>query len=176
MGKNIDLMNMPSADVREIIKNMPNHMAFLEQAEELVRANPGKTLVLFRGDMWRFKAVNDDYGYDAGDRAIAAFYSAITAAIDKLEPKGVAGRVEGDEFIGAFLAEKAEAEVIIKEIVAEYADSEIEGVPKTALGCRFGCVAGKFSVGELRIKEQLTVDMVEEARRLGKDSVYIQNV
>ncbi|MDR1691917.1 MAG: MerR family transcriptional regulator [Oscillospiraceae bacterium] len=173
MEKTVDLMSAPIADVREIMRNMPNDIAVVEKAEELIGKTP--EIVLFRGDIWHMKAVNDNHGHDAGDRVIAAFYNAIVSGLAEL-PDGAMGRSHGDEFTGVFPGGAEDAERVLQKIAAAYAGSTVEGVPGGMLGSRFGAVAGAVTKETLRLRLHETVDAVEDARRAGKDAVTVRRL
>ncbi|MDR1668524.1 MAG: MerR family transcriptional regulator [Oscillospiraceae bacterium] len=174
VDRSIDLMLAPVSDVREMMKNMPGNMTVIEAAEALIAENPKEPIVLFRGDIWRMKAINDSYGHDAGDRAITAFYDSITSVLTSAGAS--VGRTHGDEFIGVFAAAADEAEMLMKTVITGYAEREIKGVPKSALGSRFGLVAGVVTKEELRSRLSETYDVMEDARKLGKDTVVIRRV
>ncbi len=172
MNQSIDLMTAPVSDVRDIMKNMPGSMNVIEWAESLIAGNPGKPIVLFRGDIWRMKAVNDSYGFDAGDRAITAFYDSMVAVLEN----AVIGRTHGDEFIGVFLAEADEAETVLKAVADAYAGRDIIGVPKSALGSRFGALWGVIAKNELRSRLEETIDVVEDTKKHDKNTVIVRRV
>ena len=104
-GMQRELVRLASVDP---LTGLHNRRVFFEMAEELRTQECRLTAVMF--DIDHFKRVNDLYGHDVGDQAIAAV--ARTAAIEG----AIIGRVGGEEFamllkgsplaIGARLAEE----------------------------------------------------------------------
>jgi len=65
-------------------------------------------------DLDRFKAINDEYGHDAGDRALVAVAAALRSAIRETD---LAARVGGDEFALLLPGSSAGAAVSVVERV-----------------------------------------------------------
>lgn len=75
------------------LTGLPNRRAFLDDAYELGRTTDHLRLILL--DLDRFKAINDSYGHEMGDRVLCA----VSRIIEKFALPGVAvARVGGEEF------------------------------------------------------------------------------
>lgn len=97
MDKLIELVSLEQTSVHELKKNMPNMEVFLENVAEILASCAGSDPVaVLRFDIARFKQVNDDYGFDVGDRVIPCLlrdYSGVSAAfrrgcLCRADPRG----------------------------------------------------------------------------------------
>jgi diguanylate cyclase (GGDEF)-like protein len=79
------------------LTEVANRRAFFEQGERLFRrARQSRQLVaVLAFDLDRFKAVNDRFGHQAGDRVLRVFCDVATAS---LRPGDLFGRIGGEEF------------------------------------------------------------------------------
>jgi diguanylate cyclase (GGDEF)-like protein len=80
-----------------------NRKGFADHAEALRAAAQGRgdNLIILSVQMHRFKTVNDQHGYEMGDRLLKALAAALNEA---LGPDAVIARVSADEFAIAFAA------------------------------------------------------------------------
>lgn len=101
----------------------------------------GKPVALVVADIDHFKAVNDVYGHQVGDEAIAAFGRVIT---DTIRDADIAGRIGGEEFcVLAWNCEGAAAVAMADRIRTRFASLRIDGLaPHHRLTASFG-VAGR---------------------------------
>src|SRR5207244_3948646 len=83
------------------ITGLFNRKGFADRAAEIcrVRQSSGDNLVIISCQIQRFKSVNDQHGYDIGDRLLRCIASAL---IVELGPDAVIARLSGDEFAVAF--------------------------------------------------------------------------
>lgn len=79
------------------ITGLYNRKGFADQAGQLCAeaAERGEKLVIISFQIHRFKTVNDQHGYDVGDRLLKSISLAL---LDELGPSAVVGRLSGDEF------------------------------------------------------------------------------
>ena len=79
------------------LTGVANRRAFFERGEELLRQaqTVGRPVVLLMFDLDRFKAINDTFGHQSGDRVLATFCD---VARDALRPGDLFGRFGGEEF------------------------------------------------------------------------------
>lgn len=98
------------------ITGLSNRKGFADRVEQLAESADRRSekLVVLSLQIHRFKAVNDQHGYDVGDQLLRNLASALT---DELGPEAIVARLGGDEF-GAALA-LSEAELGRAERVAE---------------------------------------------------------
>ena len=79
------------------------------RAEVEARLASGEPFSLIHADIDRFKAYNDAYGYERGDRAIMALAQALEKALREAgEARGFIGHIGGDDFVVVCSEEKAE--------------------------------------------------------------------
>ena len=111
-------------------------IAWLEKAKQ---ENVPVALVV--ADIDHFKTVNDVYGHQVGDNAIADFGEVIRTTIRESD---IAGRIGGEEFcILAWNCDGAAAIAMAERIRIRFADRAIEGMPtEHRLTASFG-VAGR---------------------------------
>lgn len=102
----------------------------------------GVPVSLIVADLDHFKGVNDVYGHQAGDHAIAAFGAIVAQMIRNSD---VAGRIGGEEFcILAWNCDAAQADAMAERIRRRFAESAITGMPADMrLTASFG-VAGRL--------------------------------
>lgn len=82
----------------DMLTNLPNRRSFIRQLDqELERSKRDKlSLAVLFLDLEKFKAVNDNYGHEIGDKLLIE----VTTRLDKLIRTGdVIARLGGDEFI-----------------------------------------------------------------------------
>lgn len=75
-------------------------------------------------DIDDFKAYNDVYGYEAGDRVIKDLARLLVAASSRVSPEAFVGHVGGDDFVMIGTADQLRA--ILKMVLASF-DGEAEG-------------------------------------------------
>ncbi|MDG5748714.1 GGDEF domain-containing protein [Qipengyuania sp. XHP0207] len=100
-------------------------------------------LSLVVADIDHFKGVNDVYGHQVGDRAIAEFGNVLSGMIRHAD---VAGRIGGEEFcILAWNCDEEKAHAMAERIRRRFAETAIPGMPAgNRLTASFG-VAGRRS-------------------------------
>jgi diguanylate cyclase (GGDEF)-like protein len=112
-------------------------------------------------DIDDFKHLNDQYGHDAGDRALAALARALTAA---LRGRGVVGRMGGAEFCFVIFAkEEAGLAEAVRNVEAAFCALEVDA------GAGGGTVKLTSSVGMVRV-EPGTVASAEDLERVLKSA------
>ncbi|WP_403025178.1 GGDEF domain-containing protein [Salinibacterium sp. GXW1014] len=79
---------------RDGLTGVLNRAGFLEQAE--TRRSRGSGAALILADLDGYKAINDTYGHQVGDRALQAFAAACVASV---RDSDLVGRYGGDEFV-----------------------------------------------------------------------------
>ena len=100
----------------DTVTGLYNRKGFADHVTELCARgqSSGSSLVVISFQVQRFKAVNDQHGYETGDRLLKAIANALR---DELGRDAVIGRLSGDEF--AVALECAPSEVHLAEGAAE---------------------------------------------------------
>src|SRR5437763_10617055 len=100
----------------DTVTGLYNRKGFADHVTELCARgqSSGSSLVVISFQVQRFKAVNDQHGYETGDRLLKAIANAL---LDELGKNAVIGRLSGDEF--AVALECRPSEVHLAEGAAE---------------------------------------------------------
>jgi diguanylate cyclase (GGDEF)-like protein len=174
MDKLTELVSLEQTSVHELKKNMPNMEVFLENVAEILASCAGADPVaVLRFDIARFKQVNDDFGFDVGDRVILACYEIILESARPFGGDACVGRTHGDEFVLFVKGDGNQA--------AELASRIVEGLgqfPFSSVGChsKVACTIGllhtvKEKTGDIRRIIEDTLETVNEARKGGPNTV-----
>ncbi len=132
--------------------------AFTARAQRLLRT-PGATVVLV--DLDRFKALNDTYGHAAGDAALVAVATRLSAWCAAL--RGVAGRLGGDEFTAITTPEHpADLPFDLHELAQLLAEPARFDGRELLLGASIGAF----------ICDELPVPSLEQAWRRADEAMY----
>ena len=116
----------------DMLTGLPNRRAFLERAEDMAHRSRrrGRCLSVLLIDADHFKAVNDQYGHDAGDAVLQCLASAIANALDG--PSNC-GRLGGEEFAVLVPDLRSDAALELGEklcAAVRQFDWELENLPK----------------------------------------------
>lgn len=90
------LFNLANFDM---LTSISNRRYFIFQVEQIMESDDFSEATICTFDIDNFKSVNDNYGHDIGDRALADIAKLMN---DKLEGIGIVARMGGEEF-SAFL-------------------------------------------------------------------------
>jgi diguanylate cyclase (GGDEF)-like protein len=140
-----------------------NRRSFLDRArEEFIRSKRyGTPLAFLMIDVDHFKAVNDTYGHEAGDRLLAALAAVLR---DALRTTDQVGRLGGEEF-GALLTESSPAQAGLA------AQRLLEALRNACVLTDAGeSVCYTVSIGMAQCDD--TVDSVEELMRRADAALY----
>ena len=101
------------------ITGLYNRKGFADKAAQLcaAAAERGENLVVISFQIHRFKSINDQHGYDTGDRLLKSISEALT---EQLGPDPVMARLSGDEFAIALalpMTELARAEELAEAVL-----------------------------------------------------------
>ena len=156
----------------DTLSGLLNRRGFTERAEETLRIadRSGGPVTLVLADIDHFKAVNDTYGHEAGDRVIKAFAQVMS---DVAAGQAV-GRIGGEEF--AILL--SGTELSTARLVAEGARTAFRQSPISGLGPDDDCTAsfgvaqrhGSETYDELLRRADLAL---YEAKNAGRDCVRV---
>lgn len=162
--------NLKSAT--DTLSGLLNRRGFVERADETLRIadRSGGPVTLVLADIDRFKAVNDTYGHEAGDRVVQVF----SDVMRQVAGDNIIGRIGGDEF--AILlsgTELATARLIAEGARVAFSQSVIVGLA-SGDGCTatFGVAQryGSETYDELLRRADLAL---YEAKNAGRDCVRV---
>jgi len=143
-----------------------NRRAFLSAAEYLLMLNERSRipLVFIYADLDNFKAVNDHFGHDMGDKVLRCFSE---MAKSRLRKTDILARYGGDEFVMVLTNTSfGSAEVVLQGIKTEFGDwAKNNGLP---VGVSFGMclvVEGKNNLDD--ILRQVDTALYEAKRTSG---------
>lgn len=176
MDKKIDLLKISEDSVHEIKKNMPNMEVFLEDIYSIVDTSPDSdSIAIFRFDISHFKQVNDDYGFDVGDKVIVVCYNIIKQNIEKLFERSAIGRAHGDEFVVFAPVNKEQAENTARAIVQDLAQFDFSQVGcQKQVACCIGGLIGRKDASKIRDMIEQSIDTIFDAKEKGPNSIEFQ--
>lgn len=122
--------------------NILNRRGFIEQAIRLNRENAGKPAICVFIDLDHLKEINDSFGHTEGDAALAALCDILKQTVRRDD---LIARIGGDEFVGMFMLDTPDFDVIFKNRlrIAFDAYNETSGRPyylEASIGiARFTC-------------------------------------
>jgi diguanylate cyclase (GGDEF)-like protein len=98
------------------VTGLYNRKGFADKVAEVCSRgqSTGSSLVIISFQVQRFKAVNDQHGYETGDRLLKSISAALS---EELGPQAIIGRLSGDEF--AVALELAPSDIHQAELAAE---------------------------------------------------------
>ncbi|MEK3796521.1 MerR family transcriptional regulator [Paenibacillus sp. FSL R7-0204] len=178
MNKTIHLQTVGLTDIHEIKKNMPNMEMFLENAAGIAAESAGGDIhSVIRFDISHFKQVNDDFGFDVGDKVIVACYQLIESAVHKHLGHATIGRAHGDEFIVFAIADKDRASLAAQSIINEMKSFDFTAIGcLRPMGCYIGGLVGPFGAStDIRIIIEASIETLDRARRNGVNSLNIES-
>jgi diguanylate cyclase (GGDEF)-like protein len=134
--RNRRLVGQLVAEARlDALTGLLNRRGFIERAEiELARARRERSrLAIATFDLDHFKAINDDYGHEVGDRVLARAARAFAAEMREVD---VLARMGGEEFVALLPGEgAAEAAMVadrVRERLAALSDPDLPTVTVSA--------------------------------------------
>ncbi|MEZ5679996.1 MAG: GGDEF domain-containing protein [Erythrobacter sp.] len=129
----------------------------------------GVPVALVVADIDNFKSVNDVFGHQAGDKAIAIFGSVIESMIRHTD---IAGRIGGEEFcILAWNCDDASAKAMADRIRLRFADTAIPGLPgENRLTASFGVASRREGEGYGKLFARADAELYR-AKETGRNRV-----
>lgn len=127
------------------LTGVPNRRAFLQNAADLLGRLGDRPASCLLFDLDNFKAVNDTYGHDVGDRILTVFGQTLASHL----PNRSFGRLGGEEF-GAILALPKSEAVALAETVRHAFASAGEAILgfRAEVTVSVGCVAAARTTAE----------------------------
>ncbi|HEX2947565.1 MAG TPA: diguanylate cyclase [Clostridia bacterium] len=179
MDRKIDLLSITQDSVHEVKKNIPNMEMFLESALAIADlCQDDGSIAALRFDICHFKQVNDDYGFEVGDKVIVACYNIIKSNIEKYLVDSSLGRAHGDEFVVFAKAGKESVENTALSIIHDMDRYDFSSIGcEKQMGCYIGGVVGlNKDVSSIRSMIEQSIESINEAREKGKNSVVVRTL
>ena len=121
------------------LTGMPNRRAFMQNASQLLARLGNKPASCLLFDLDNFKAINDRYGHDAGDRILTIFGEVLAGHL----PQRTFGRLGGEEFGAILPLDSREAALLadrIRHAFSAAGADTLGGLAKVTVSV--GCVTG----------------------------------
>ncbi len=177
MNKKIDLLHVNQADVHEIKKNIPNMEMFLDEAGSIAKqCADDDRIAVFRFDISHFKQVNDNYGFEVGDKVIVACYRMIESNVRDRLALSAFGRAHGDEFVVFAKADEEMLYVTAQAIIDDMKryDYNSIGCPRQ-MACYIGGIVGpRGSISDIRSMIERSIESINLARNKGPNSILVE--
>jgi diguanylate cyclase (GGDEF)-like protein len=148
-----------------------NRRGFGEAAKaELARARrSGATTGIVSFDIDHFKAINDEFGHDAGDRVLARLGQIFR---EQARQGDLVGRMGGEEFVALLVDSDVPSAVEFAERMRAAFAVEAPGLPTATLSA--GVTATTFPV-ELQPHLQLADAALYDAKRSGRNRTVVDH-
>ncbi|MEM1091347.1 MAG: diguanylate cyclase [Pseudomonadota bacterium] len=145
----------------DTLTGVDNRRSFITQGQQMLdRCRREKQpLSLAMLDIDHFKAINDKYGHDVGDRALVAFAQEVMTLI---RDRDLFGRVGGEEFALMFGTDREGAEHTAKRLVKQIAEIRLD-VPD-------GQVSFTASIGIAHLIDETDL---QELLKLADEALYV---
>ncbi|MGX5801570.1 diguanylate cyclase [Bradyrhizobium sp. Arg314] len=170
----LDVMRALKAETHtDPLSGILNRRGFEERSTLLLDqcGKAGFPVALVLADLDHFKALNDQYGHETGDRVIADFAAKLRSATGA---RGAAGRIGGEEFAVLLpLSDLASARLFAEAIRAFYSAGAIDGLPPgTRVTASFGVAARTGKEGLMPLMRRAD-EALYKAKKNGRDSVRL---
>ncbi|THF57379.1 GGDEF domain-containing protein [Ollibium composti] len=168
----LDVVTTLSSDARtDPLSRLFNRRGFEERAAVLLDRcdRAGMPVALVLADLDHFKAINDIYGHQAGDRVIADFAGRLQQAAGS---RGVAGRLGGEEFALILPGtDLAAARMLAEAVRVAFSSGMVDGLPSgVRITASFG-VASRSGNEPLEPMMRRADEALYKAKQNGRDSV-----
>lgn len=170
----LDVMARLTTDAHtDPLSGLYNRRGFEDRAAALLDhcSRSGLPAALVLADLDHFKAINDVYGHQAGDRVIADFAGRLQAAAGS---GGTAGRLGGEEFAVVLpFADLAAARMLAEAVRVAFSSGTVDGLPPgVRITASFGVAARSGDEG-LEPLMRRADEALYKAKQNGRDSVRI---
>ena len=146
-----------------------NRKGFADRAEGLCSAafDRGDNLVIVSIQMHRFKSVNDQHGYEMGERLLRAIAASLN---EELGPNAVVARLSGDEFAIAFTlpadalpTAEITAEAVLRSVTRPFLLDE-RLIQVSAFAGIASAAAGESRIPDLLRRADIAMDHAKSGR------------
>ncbi|WP_262027231.1 GGDEF domain-containing protein [Microvirga sp. Mcv34] len=119
------------------LTSVPNRRAFMQNAGRLLAQSGARPVSCLLFDLDNFKAINDRYGHDTGDRILTIFGEVLTRHL----PQRTFGRLGGEEFGAILPLDAREAALLADRVRHAFASAGAETLGDLArVTVSVGCV------------------------------------
>lgn len=170
----LDVMKALQADSHtDPLSRLLNRRGFEERGQLMLQRCLAARLpvALVLADLDHFKAINDRFGHEAGDRVIANFGRMLQTAAGS---RGVASRLGGEEFAVLLpLADLGSARLFAEAVRTHYSASPVDGLPANVKHTASFGVAMHLEGETLGQVMRRADESLYMAKKSGRDSVRI---
>lgn len=172
MNTNVNLSGVDVEDINELKRNIPYMDLMVEETRRNIRG-VDSNLCILRTDLALFKSINDDFGYDVGDRVIVTFYSIILDTVKNSGFKYSLGRAGGDEFVISLLCEEKQGVNVAEKIVSGMKSFDFDSIGcNRSVGCYIALVSQKTTdLKEVRELIDQSIPKLYKAKKMGVYSI-----
>lgn len=158
------------------ISVLPSPSLFNEHIEDYVQTHPHETMIFLTFDIDRFGPINDEYGFDVGDKIIYQYYDHLNNAFAPLlnNNHGVMSRLGSDE-LALFLYNEQQKDIEaitnnVLEVIRSF-DYCIHGYNKQlTITCGMYITNAVDNVAKLR---HMSIKAMMEGKRLGGNTLVV---
>jgi diguanylate cyclase (GGDEF)-like protein/PAS domain S-box-containing protein len=134
-----DRMWLESQALRDPLTRLPNRLLLMDRTRQALSRlqRGGGVVALLFVDLDRFKAVNDNFGHDVGDRLLIAIAERLA---EMMRDSDTVARLGGDEFVilGEKIESEAEALALAERVVATLCEPFVVGSVEATMHASVG--------------------------------------
>lgn len=163
----------PPVDVAEFIARVDAAIVRPNDAHAALASGAGRALAVAVADLDRFQKVNDDFGFEAGDRVLTTFEQTLDGS---LPDDAMIARISGDEYAIALPGTSAESALIqLEEVRAHFAAHGVAGVD-SGVNASFGIAARPPHADDTADVLRCAAEALMRAKRegSGRSVIYVE--
>lgn len=163
----------PAVDVADFLAEVEAAIARPSDAHAALASAGGRALAVAVADLDRFQRINDEVGFEAGDRVLSAFEQTL---VGSLPADAVIARISGDEYAIALPGTSAESALIqLEEVRTHYVAHGVAGVD-LPLDASFGIAARPPHAEDTSAVLRCAAEALMRAKRegAGRSVIYVE--
>jgi diguanylate cyclase (GGDEF)-like protein len=163
----------PTVDIEEFLAEVEAALGRPGEGHAALASAGRRAVAIAVADLDRFQQVNDQLGFEAGDRVLAAFEQTLAGS---LPADAVIARISGDEYAVALPGTSAESALIqLEEVRTHYVAHGVQGV-EVPLDASFGIAARPPHAEETSEVLRCAAEALMRAKRegAGRSVIYVE--
>jgi diguanylate cyclase len=163
----------PISELADFLARVDAAITRPSDAHAALASGAGRALAVAVADLDRFQQLNDDHGFDAGDRVLATFEQTLAGS---LPADALIARISGDEYAIALPGTSAESALIqLEEVRSHYAAHGVDGV-EAAVNASFGIAARPPHAADTADVVRCAAEALMRAKRegSGRSVIYVE--